>query len=266
MIEKVIHYCWFGGNPLTEDAKKCIASWEKYCPDYEIKEWNEKNFDVNVCAYTKEAYSREKWAFVSDYARVWILFNYGGLYFDTDVELINPIDDIVERGPFMGFENSIDLSSKSITSGGINLGLGIGSDKNNPIYKHILDYYNKQHFIDANGDNDITTIVDRVSKIMDDYPKMRYENIAVVIEGIFVYKNDFFCPINYQTGVLTITDNTRSIHHYTASWQSEDEKRSAYIFTKMKRLFGPTVGKFLGYILTLPLRTKMYGLKKALKP
>ena len=104
MIPKVIHYCWFGRNPLPASARKCIDSWKKFFPDYEIKEWNEDNFDVNMIPYTHEAYSVKKYAFVSDYARFWILYNYGGLYFDTDVEVIRPMDDIVARGPFMGIE------------------------------------------------------------------------------------------------------------------------------------------------------------------
>lgn len=104
MIPKVIHYCWFGGNPLPDSAKKCISSWRKYLPDFEIKVWNERNFDVKSIPYTREAYRLKKFAFVSDYARMWILYNYGGIYFDTDVEVIKPFNDIILRGNFMGFE------------------------------------------------------------------------------------------------------------------------------------------------------------------
>ena len=105
MIPKIIHYCWFGGNPLPKSAIKCIESWKKYLPDYEIKEWNESNFDFSKCAYAREAAEKKKWAFVSDYARFKILYQYGGLYFDTDVEVIKPLDDIIAAGPFMGAEN-----------------------------------------------------------------------------------------------------------------------------------------------------------------
>ena len=103
-IPKVIHYCWFGGNPLPELAKKCIASWRKYLPDYEIKEWNEQNFDVNQVMFTEEAYKLKNYAYVSDYVRFWVLYHYGGIYFDTDVEVIRPLDDIIARGSFLGFE------------------------------------------------------------------------------------------------------------------------------------------------------------------
>ena len=111
MIPKKIHYCWFGRNPLPESALKCIESWRKYLPDYEIIEWNEDNFDVNSIPYTQQAYAARKYAFVSDYARFKILYEHGGLYFDTDVEVIKPMDDIVADGPFMGFE--IDSDGKS---------------------------------------------------------------------------------------------------------------------------------------------------------
>lgn len=104
MIPQTIHYCWFGNKPLSETAIKCISSWKKYFPNYTIKEWNENNFNINIIPYTKEAYKRGKWAFVSDYARFWILYNYGGIYFDTDVEVIKPFDIIIENGPFLGLE------------------------------------------------------------------------------------------------------------------------------------------------------------------
>ena len=106
MIPKTIHYCWFGGNPLPEMAIKCIESWKKFLPDYEIKQWDESNFDVNMIPYAAEAYKAKKYAFVSDFARFWILYNYGGLYFDTDVEVIKPMDNIIAKGPFMVCENA----------------------------------------------------------------------------------------------------------------------------------------------------------------
>ena len=130
MIPKVIHYCWFGGNPLPASAKKCIASWRKYLPDYEIKEWNESNFDVNIIPYTAEAYKAKKYAFVSDYARFWIFYKYGGLYFDTDVEVIKNMDDIIAKGPFMGCENEAKAGATPVQLG-VAPGLGL--------YGEILD-------------------------------------------------------------------------------------------------------------------------------
>ena len=140
MIPKIIHYCWFGHNPLPPLAIKCIASWKKHFPDYEIKEWNEDNFNVNSIPYTYEAYSVGKYAFVSDYARFWILYQYGGIYFDTDVEVIKNMDDIINAGPFMGCENMFIPKNKNSIAD-INPGLGFGAIPKMEIYKNILDYY-----------------------------------------------------------------------------------------------------------------------------
>lgn len=136
MIPKIIHYCWFGENPLPELAQKCIASWEKYCPDYEIKEWNENNFDLNGCAFVKEAYEAKKWAFVSDFARLKIIYEEGGIYLDTDVEILKSFDTLLGNKCFLGEE----------TSGFVATGLGFGAEKYNPIIKELLEMYIGKHF------------------------------------------------------------------------------------------------------------------------
>ena len=141
MIPKIIHYCWFGRNPLPELAQKCIASWKKYLPDYEIKEWNEDNFDVNIIPYTAEAYAQKKYAFVSDYARFWIQHKYGGIYFDTDVEVIRPIDDIIARGNFMGFETDPNSEKGDASNASVNPGLGLGVAPGLGVIIKLLDYY-----------------------------------------------------------------------------------------------------------------------------
>ena len=128
-IPKIIHYCWFGGKPLPKSAIKCINSWKKFFPDYEIKEWNESNFDVNMIPYTKEAYAAKKYAFVSDFARFWVPHEYGGIYFDTDVEVIRPMDDIIARGAYLGMENRT----------AINPGLGMAAPAGHPFYKWYLN-------------------------------------------------------------------------------------------------------------------------------
>ena len=144
MIPKIIHYCWFGGNPLPASAQKCIASWRKYFPDYEIWEWNEDNFDVIIIPYTCEAYSVKKYAFVSDYVRFWVLYQYGGLYFDTDVEVIRPMDDIVECGAFMGIEVAPQpgVTVLEVVPGfglGCNPGLVLGCNPGLGLYQSVLE-------------------------------------------------------------------------------------------------------------------------------
>lgn len=211
MIPKIIHYCWFGGNPLPPLAKKCIASWKKFFPDYEIKEWNESNFDINIIPYTKEAYEAKKYAFVSDYARFWILYHHGGLYFDTDVEVIKNMDNIIAKGPFMGREE--------IIRPGVNPGLGLGVNPGLGLYKEIIEKYSTLHFINQDGSLNQTTIVTYTTELLCNHG-LKTINTIQNIAGISIYPKEYFCPKDYRTGKLTITDNSVSIHHYTESWKT----------------------------------------------
>ena len=190
MIPKVIHYCWFGGNPLPKSAQKCIASWRKYLPDYEIKEWNESNFDVNIIPYTAEAYKAKKYAFVSDYARFWILYKYGGLYFDTDVEVIKNMDDIIAKGPFMGCENEAKAGATPAQLG-VNPGLGLGVNPGLGLYEEILEDYKTSHFITANGELDLKTIVDRTTEVLCKYGLQNTSKIQEVA-GVLIYPKEYF--------------------------------------------------------------------------
>ena len=233
MIPKVINYCWFGRNPLPESAVKCINSWKKFLPDYEIKEWNEDNFDVNIIPYTQEAYSVKKYAFVSDYARFWILYNYGGLYFDTDVEVIKPMDDIISAGSFMGMEINalIDRGGTPI----INPGLGMGAEPGNYLYKKMLDSYETLSFILPDGSRNGYSMIPMLSEIL------KKDGIQVIdgiqkIDDITYYPADYFNPLNSLTGELTITSNTRSIHWYTASWASPQPKFVKWAKQMLRRL------------------------------
>ena len=243
MIPKVIHYCWFGRNPLPPLAVKCIESWRKYLPDYEIKEWNEDNFDVNIIPYTQEAYKAKKYAFVSDYARFWILYKYGGLYFDTDVEVIKPMDDIIERGAFMGCENEVKGDSPLYVAPG----LGLGCEAGNSVYADLLNLYAPLHFVNSNGSSNLKTVVLYVTEYLESHGLIR-ENSIQRVKGIFIYPKDFFCPMDYETKKYVFTDKTRTIHHYAASWHSRKDKlvhlihkytgdKGVRLCIKIKRLF-----------------------------
>lgn len=232
-IPKTIHYCWFGRNPLPKSALKCIASWREYLPDYEIKEWNEDNFDVNVVPYTKEAYQAKKYAFVSDYARFWILYHYGGVYFDTDVEVIRSMDDIITQGPYMGIEVKATANNAPL----VNPGLGIGCHANHPFYKDVLDYYNGMHFIDSNGRITPVTVVTHTSKVLIAHG-MKNINECQEVAGIFIYPRDFFNPLDDNTGVLNITENTRSIHWYSKTWLNRQDQLRNRITRIIHRYFG----------------------------
>ena len=243
MIPKVIHYCWFGRNPLPKLAVKCIESWKKFLPDYEIKEWNEDNFDVNMIPYTKEAYEAKKYAFVSDYARFWILYNYGGLYFDTDVEVIKNMDDIIARGPFMGREKNIKRGAtpKSL---GVAPGLGLGASPGLGLYKEIIEKYSTLHFINQDGSLNQTTIVTYTTELLCNHG-LKAINTIQIIAGISIYPKEYFCPKDYRTGKLTITDNSVSIHHYTESWANTKSR----ITRRISRMIGPN--RYDAYIKTL---------------
>lgn len=207
MTVKKIHYCWFGGNPLPELALKCIESWKKFLPDYEIIEWNESNFNVNAIPYSRDAYNSGKYAFVSDYARFHILNEFGGLYLDTDVELIKPLGDILDKGPFMGIESA----------GNINPGLGFFSLSDNPLLTEILNEYKSLSFINNNGSYNLTTIVDYTSYVLRKHG-LKDSNEFQKVAGFNIYPSSYFNPIVYETKQIKLSEETYSIHHFAGTW------------------------------------------------
>ena len=210
-IPKVIHYFWFGGKELPPMAKKCIASWKKYCPDYEIREWNESNFDVNQIPYTKQAYAAGKYAFVSDYARFLILEQMGGIYMDIDVELVRSLDDILERGAYLGCEEDYEAGIL------LNPGLGMAAEAHDPYLQEIVDTYQSINFQNEDGSQNMTTIVRYTTDFFKKHGLQEVPGIQKV-GNFFIYPREYFSPQHYKTGKKTMTPNTHSIHHYIASW------------------------------------------------
>lgn len=231
MIPKVINYCWFGGNPLPQEALDCIESWKKYFPDYKIIQWNENNFDVSSCRYSREAYDAKKWAFVSDYARTKILYENGGIYLDTDVKVIKSYDDLLNNGPFMGVEYAYGRSS-------INSGLGSAAEPRMEIYREILDFYESRGFDYERVLDEDETCVRIATDIFVKYGYVR-DNSLQKIKGVTIYPSDYLCPMDYLTGKVNITDNTVSIHEYAGTWL---EKES--LFVRAKRKIRRIVKKF----------------------
>lgn len=229
MIPKIIHYCWFGGSPLPELALKCIESWKKYCPDYEIICWNESNYSLEKkCVYVKEAFEEKKWAFVSDYARLDIIYNHGGIYLDTDVELISSLDDLLGEKCFLGLE----------TSGYIATGLGFGAEKNNFAIKRMLDEYRDIHF---RIDKDIfdTTPCPRRNTAPFWEDGFKGESLKIqYLDSATIFPTEFFCPLDFETKEMSITRNTKSIHHYEASWISEADKKVDRLINEYRRTHG----------------------------
>lgn len=206
-IPKVIHYCWFGHAKLPRLAKKCIESWKNYCPDYEIIEWNETNFDYTSCAYAKEAYESKKWAFVSDYARFKILYEHGGIYLDTDVELVKPLDDLLSYGGYIGLEEE-----------GVNPGLGMAAKAGNHLMGEFVSDYEKRHFENQVESSMITTVVHYTTeKLLQKGLQLPVQE-PQTIEGMIIYPKDYFGAYDIHSGRITRTEHTYSIHHYAASW------------------------------------------------
>ena len=211
MIPKIIHYCWFGHKDLPPLAKKCIASWRKFLPDYEIKEWNEENFDINSVPYTAQAYKHKKFAFVSDYARFKILYEYGGIYFDTDVEIVKPIDDILETGAFFGLEQDVKDHFACAP------GLGFACNPGLGLLREMLELYKNLDFQQSDGSLNQKTVVEHFSEML--LAKGLQPTPGIIeFEGACIYPPDFFCPKPSEFGKIQITENTRTIHHYAASW------------------------------------------------
>lgn len=229
-MEKVIHYCWFGGKPLPKLAIKCINSWKKFCPDYKIIEWNEGNFDVNCCDYVSQAYAAKKYAFVSDYARFYILYHHGGVYFDTDVELLKPIDEIINDGNFFGCETDAPYCT-------VAPGLGMAAEKGLPFYKEMLEEYESSQFIKPDGSLNLVNVVTRTTEALGRQGLNRSISEQEVA-GIKIYPKEYFNPCEMETGKIIVKDKTYSIHHYAASWVSKKDRFRGWLYKFVCRIFG----------------------------
>lgn len=232
-IPKIIHYCWFGGKTLPENVEKCISSWKKYCPDYEIMCWDETNFDLNINDYVREAYENKKWAFVSDFVRVYVLYNYGGIYMDTDVEVLKPLDDFLVNSAFSGFEDDNHIPTAIMAS-----------KKNNNWIKKILDYYEDRHFI-VNGKIDYTTNVILITDITKKYYGLKQNNKYQDLNDVVFYPKEYFCPKNNLTGEINLTDNSYCIHHFDGSWQNKKMKIRSRVFIYIHKIFGKKISDFM---------------------
>ena len=244
-IPKIIHYCWFGGNPISELGEKCIASWKKYCPEYEIIQWDEGNFDINCNQYAKEAYEAKKWAFVTDYVRLYVVYNHGGIYLDTDVELLKSFDDLLGYSGFMGFEDERN----------INTGLGFGAVINNNIIYEILRSYEKIPFIKEDGSLDLTPCPQRNTETLVERGLI-LNNTSQIIEDIIFLPTRYLSPKDYKSGKITIHKNTVSIHHFNASWYTEKQRNFHKKGVLYRNLFGKKIG---GTLINLVFVINEYG-------
>lgn len=243
LIPKVIHYCWFGNNPIPEKDKKCIESWKKYCPDYEIKEWNEKNYNLKKNTYMWEAYQAKKWGFVPDYARLDIIYEHGGIYLDTDVELVRNLDELLDNSAYFGFEEGEF----------INPGSGFGAEAHHPGIAKLLDIYNGKNFRLGDEKYDLTpSPVLHRDKLVECGAIMNDKR--QVVEGITLYPTEYFCPFRYYTGLLKMTENTYSIHRYNMSWVDNTSKKWTKREQRLSRIIDHKTARKIVRILSLPER------------
>ena len=213
MIPKIIHYCWFGRGEKSDLMKKCIASWKKFLPEYEIKVWNEDNFDVNSIPYTRDAYKEKKYAFVSDYVRLCVLYQYGGLYFDVDVELIKSIREIIGRGPFLACESA----ENGILT--VNPGLIVATTPQLPFWKILIDSYRIESFYKEDGALNCCTINICVTSLLKQLGWQCRDKFQHVGE-FNIYPSSYFCPMDWYTKKIKLTSNTYSIHWYAETWRN----------------------------------------------
>lgn len=206
-IPKIIHYCWFGGKEKPDIVKRCMASWHEHLTDYQLIEWNEHNFDISHNAYVNEAYKAGKFAFVSDYVRVYALYHYGGIYLDTDVEVFKPFDDLLHHESFWGFEQENFIATSTI-----------GAAKGNKLIQTFMDSYSQKNFILADGSFDSLTNVAMITKLLGDWgvkPDGSYQEIEGI--GAF-YPQTYFSPYDYINCRHFNTSNTYAMHHFYKSW------------------------------------------------
>lgn len=241
MIPKTIHYCWFGRNPKPALAEKCIKSLKKYCPDYDIIEWNEDNYDLSATPlYVRQAYEAKKWAFVTDYVRLYVVYEHGGIYLDTDVEIVKTFDGLLNEYAFFGFEYGAYIAT----------GLGFGSEKGNPVLMSMMSDYADIPFILPDGTYDLTACPVRNSKCLIEQGLQLDDSMQRVCNCL-ILPSEYLCPYDGRTKELHVTDNTVSIHWYSGSWVPESQRKGKAYYEKQakRRDFIHTVTRLPNYAL-----------------
>lgn len=247
MIPKVIHYCWFGRGQKPEQALMCIESWKKYLPEYELKEWNEDNFDITQNQYVREAYENRKFAFVTDYVRLYALYHDGGVYMDTDVEVIGSYDQFLHHHAFSGFE----------TDGNVPTGM-MAAEKGSVWAKELLDQYDDRKFVKEDGSFDMTTNTTVITNYMLEKGLKLNNKYQDFPDLCTMYPADFFCPKDHRTGKIRCTKNTVCIHHFAGSWLNHSFLSDLRHNTKflLVKIFGEKLISFLSDVVTLRIFKK----------
>jgi len=246
MIPKKIHYCWFGNNELSHEAKRCIDSWKRILPEYEIILWNEKSFDITQNNYVKQAYEKKKFAFVTDYVRLYALYHYGGIYMDSDVEILKPIDSFLNHRAFLGYERDGLLQTGFIAA-----------ERGHVWVSALLAAYNEKDFILPNGELDTTANTALVTKVTTElYGLIPSNEYQILEDDIHIYPVNYFCAKDWRTGELMVNEQTFSIHHFAASWIPEKEKKRIRRRVLIKKCIIRVLGK-RGFEKLSELRKKL---------
>ncbi|MDE6555763.1 MAG: glycosyl transferase [Duncaniella sp.] len=222
MIPKTIHYCWFGGKPLPEDVRDYIDTWRRHCPDYEIKEWNESNFDLDLYPFVRQAYDAKKFAFVADVVRLYALFHEGGIYMDTDVEVLKSFDPFLGHTAFGGYEDDTRVTT------GV-----MGAVKGSEWARENLDYYRGRRFLLPDGSPDTTINVEIITAAMEKKGLRRDNTFQDFKDWFTIYPKDYFCPKSHVDGRVRVTPNTVVIHHFAGTWLSPLEAESIRIARRL---------------------------------
>lgn len=212
MIPKIIHYCWFGRSDIPNSLKKCIQTWKQFMPEYQIIRWDETNFDINSITWTKQAYEEKKYAFVSDYVRLKVLYKYGGIYLDTDVKLIMSLEKFAKYKAFTGFESRDKLTSAVI-----------GAEPGFELIKEFILYYKERQFILPDGSTNKEANVVMLTEVCKKYG-LKLDNSEQEILGMHIFPRTYFCPLDFYMN-KSFTDKTHAIHFFKASWLDEDTKK-----------------------------------------
>ena len=227
-IPKIVHYCWFGGKDKPEDVKKCMKSWKKYLPDYTLMEWNESNFDIDKLKYTKEAYAAGKYAFVSDVARIEALYQYGGFYMDTDVEVLKSFNPFLDARCILGMEEKEYVATSFMAF-----------EKKHSLVKQFLDLYENLSFLDANGQIITGTNVVKLTNMLYEKGFVQENHYQELEEEIKIYPKEYFSPYDYINCHYNITENSYCVHHFAVSWMSKKEQVKKGVKKKLVKILGP---------------------------
>lgn len=237
-IPKIIHFCWFGRGPKSRKIQKCIQSWRKHLPDYKLMEWNEDVFQLDSVPYVKQAYEARKYAFVSDYVRLYALYHYGGIYMDTDVEVVQSLDRFLTHEAFSGFEDDVYLQSGTM-----------GAVKGHGWIKELLDYYAGKSFVQPDGTLDMTTNTKIITEVCSRWGLVLNGQHQVLRNGVVFYPRTYFSPYDYINAADYRTEDSYTIHHFVQSWLPLSVRIRGYFKRRISRIIGPKGISFMRKVL-----------------